>query len=515
MDTQRRDLLTAVALETTGAVGDDFLVALVESVGTTFGAGVCWVSELVHDRASARALACWPPQALPAGEEYPLNGTPCMLIHDRAVVTYPTDVAGAFPSDEFLAEHGLNGYVAMPATDPNGDVTGYLAVTTQGPLTASERELTALRVFAGWVGEEIERRHQELRLRAREAELLASRARVVEAADEERKRIGRDLHDGVQQQLVALTQRVDVALRALDSADPDRAVAVLREAREQAVGAGRELRELAHGLHPVGLSERGLDGALALLDGRSALPLRVISLPDRRLPAPIELTVYYVVSEALTNAVKYAEASALTVEAVLSARSLRVTVADDGRGGADFGRGSGLQGLGDRVRALGGSLTIDSPPGGGTTLFADIPLAPFRHEHDPFIELGYEGDGGHGLAMIEKVKAGAKQCTVSLAREWDLEGGPPRIGQQLSVRDHTGRTHARVQVTRTAVMPLSLVDDHTAAAAAGDPVGADEWRSERARFYDGCRDEIAVLLDEPDWRLSDEEPMVVTWFALV
>ena len=120
VDTDRRDLLTAVALETTGAVGDDFLVALVESVGTTFGAGVCWVSELVEGRSSARALACWPAEALPAGEEYPLEGTPCVLVHDRAVVAYTSDVTGAFPEDDFLAEHGLDGYVALPATDSTG-----------------------------------------------------------------------------------------------------------------------------------------------------------------------------------------------------------------------------------------------------------------------------------------------------------------------------------------------------------------------------------------------------------
>ncbi len=515
VDTDRRDLLTAVATETSGVVGDDFLVKLVETVGTTFGAGVCWVSELVEGRSSARALACWPSEALPAGDEYPLENTPCMLVHDRAVVAYTNDIAGAFPEDEFLTDHDLEGYVALPGKNSTGKVVGYLAVTTQRPLTTSDHELVSLKVFAGWVGEEIERRQQEMRLRAREAELVASRARVVEAADEERKRIGRDLHDGVQQQLVALTQRVDVALRALTDDDAGRAAEILRDARVQAVNAGRELRELAHGLHPVGLAERGLAGALTLLDSQSALPVHVLDLPDRRLPAPIELSVYYLVSEALTNAVKYARAQALTVEAVLGARSLRVTVADDGVGGAQVGAGSGLTGLGDRVRALGGTLAVSSPAGEGTKLVADIPLAPFRHENDPFIELGYEGDGGSGLRMIEKVKQGVKQCTVSLAREWELEGGPPRIGQQLSVRDHTGRTHARVKVTRTAMMPMSLVDDATARAATGDGTTAQEWRSDRARFYDGCRDEIAVILDEPDWRLSDEEPMVVTWFALV
>lgn len=346
---------------------------------------------------------------------------------------------------------------------------------------------------------------------AREAGLVASRARVVEAADEERRRIGRDLHDGLQQQLVALTQRVDAALRALEDERIDRAAEVLRDARDQATAAGRELRELARGLHPVGLAERGLEGALALLEGQSALPMRVLGLPDRRLPAPIELTVYYLVSEALTNAVKHAEASVLTVDATPGARSLRVTVADDGRGGATVGSGSGLAGLGDRIRSLGGTLAVRSPAGEGTRLVAEIPL----HGSDPFIELGCEGDGGAGMRMIERVKQGVTRCTVSLAREWELEGGPPRIGQHLGVRDHLGTTHVRVRVTRTAMMPLSLVDDTTAQAATGEGTGADEWRADRLRFYDGCRAEIAVMLDEPGWYLSDEEPMIATWFAVV
>jgi signal transduction histidine kinase/uncharacterized protein YhfF len=512
--TDRRDLLSAVALETAGAVGDAFLIKLVESVGSVFGAGVCWVSELIDQRASARALACWPANALPAGEEYPLAGTPCQLIHERAVVAYAEHVAAAFPGDAFLAEHGIDGYMALPCKDSGGKVTGYLAVTTRRPLEPTGEEITALRIFASWVGEEIERRTQETRLRAREAELLESRARVVEAADAERQRIGRDLHDGVQQRLVALTQRVDIALRSLDKDDPERAAEILREAREQASGIGRELRELAHGLHPVGLTERGLEGALTVLAAQSELPLQIESLPDRRLPAPLELTLFYLVSEALTNAIKYARASAVTVRTTTGPASVHLEVGDDGIGGADAGSGSGLRGLADRIGALGGTLEVHSTPGEGTRLVADIPHAPFRNPRDPYLEFGYENDGGRGRQMIAQVVAGEKQCTICLAREWDLEGGPPRIGQRLKVCDHNGVQHATVVVTRTALMPMSMVDAETASAAAGEPMTIDEWRADRWRFYEDCRHEFAVVLGDPEWRLTEEEPMVVTYFSL-
>jgi uncharacterized protein YhfF len=241
----------------------------------------------------------------------------------------------------------------------------------------------------------------------------------------------------------------------------------------------------------------------------------VIALPERRLPEPIELTAYYLVSEALTNATKHAQASELTVEAVLDHRGLRITIADDGVGGATDGGGSGLRGLTDRVVALGGTLDIVSPLGEGTTLHADIPLAPFRDERDPYIEFGQEGDNGYGDRMIAEILAGTKHATISLAREWDLEGGPPRIGQVLPIYDWRGTKHGEVVVTHTTVLPFHLVDETIARQIAGDHATVEEWRANRFRYYSLCRDEIAVLLGEPDWQLTDAEPMVVTHFRLV
>jgi uncharacterized protein YhfF len=290
---------------------------------------------------------------------------------------------------------------------------------------------------------------------------------------------------------------------------------MLAAARELATGAAQELRELAHGLHPVGLSERGLEGAMRSLAARSELPVRVIALPERRLPEPIELTVYYLVSEASTNAVKHAQASELTVEAILEPRGLTVTIADDGVGGAAENSGSGLRGLKDRVVALGGTLEVVSPVGQGTTLVADIPLAPWRDERDPYLELGQEGDGGYGDRMIEQILSGDKRATISLAREWDLEGGPPKIGQVLPVFDFRGVKRCSVVVTHTTVLPFHLVDDTFASLVAGDHTSAEEWRANRFRYYENDRDEIAVLLGEPDWRLTDTEPMVVTHFRLL
>ena len=358
-------------------------------------------------------------------------------------------------------------------------------------------------MFAARAAAELERRRHERALRLRADEVLASRARAVHAADEERRRIGRDLHDGAQQRLVVLGQALDLALRELEH-DPEQALRRLTAAREQATVAGRELRELARGLHPVGL-ERGLRGALAALAAQSPLPLHVDALPERRLPAVVETTTWFLVSEALSNAIKHAEATTLRVEVVLHGRTLVVTVADDGDGGACPTRGTGLQGLAARVESLGGRLEVESPERQGTTLTATIPLAPWRTAAEAFLEFGHDGDGGRGLRKIEELLAGTRTTGVSLAREWELEGGPPRIGQRLPVFDHTGRRHGAVEVVGVALIPFGEIDPRTV-----DPEpGETDWHAARARAYDECREEIAALLGEPDWHLTDAEPMVI------
>jgi len=479
----REDLLRTVAAGTAGVVGEAFLQRLVQSVGETFGAGVCWISELVEERSVARTLACWPHGALPAGEEYALE------------------------------RHGLDGDLTVTCPGGDGRPVGYLALRTQRSLEASSDELVALQIFAARIGAELDRRKQEDRLRERESALKASRAKVLEAADEERRRIGRNLHDGAQQRLIALGQFLDVAGRRLAGGDPAEAGRLLALAREQVREAGDELRALAQGLHPVVL-DRGLPTALTTLAMQSPLKLDIVSLPDRRLPDAVEATIFYVVAEALSNAAKHAGASSVRVAVALADGRVRATVADDGRGGADPEAGTGLLGLRGRAEALSGSLAVESPAGGGTTLALTIPVMPWRTPREPFLEFGHEGDGGRGERLLARVLDGSAGAALTLAREWDLEGGLPRIGSLLPVRDRHGRRLATVRVTRVSVLAFSEVDEESASAAMGQPTTVEEWRADRRRFYEGCRSEIAVLLGETDWRMNEDEPMAAVWFTL-
>jgi signal transduction histidine kinase len=204
------------------------------------------------------------------------------------------------------------------------------------------------------------------------AELMASRARIVTAADEARRRIERDLHDGTQQQLVALM----LQLRAVQAAVPAGLCEVgdqLARIAGHLAGVFDRVREISHGIHPAILSEKGLAPALRALGRRSAVPVELDLRAGRRLPGPVEVAAYYAVSEALANAAKHARASAVQVELGADDAMVRLAVRDDGIGGADPARGSGLTGLRDRIEARGGTLHITSPPGGGTTLLIQIP----------------------------------------------------------------------------------------------------------------------------------------------
>jgi signal transduction histidine kinase len=204
-------------------------------------------------------------------------------------------------------------------------------------------------------------------------ELAASRVRIVAAADQARRRIERDLHDGTQQRLVSLV----LNLRAAEAGvPPERAElrAQLDRVANGLAGALEELRELSRGIHPAILSEGGLGPALKALARRSAVPVELEVDVRVRLPEPVEVAAYYVVSEALANAAKYADASVAYVEAQARDGALHLSVRDDGVGGAAAGRGSGLIGLADRVEALGGSIRVDSPAGQGTSLQVDLPI---------------------------------------------------------------------------------------------------------------------------------------------
>ncbi len=274
---------------------------------------------------------------------------------------------------------GDGGVVKLPEDDSGRRSTFVerdgqpIAALVHDPVLEHNAELVHSVCAAASLALENERLQAELR--ARLIELQASRARLVEATDAERRRIERDLHDGTQQRLVSIA----MSLGLLENRLPAQAATarpLVRESREALALALAELRELTHGITPALLVERGLPAALDELCGRAALPTRLHVALDRRLPDQIESAAYFLASEALTNAAKHSHGSAIRVIASCNDVSLTVEIADDGIGGATTaGGGSGLRGLADRVEALGGRLTISSPPGRGTTVRAEIPLA--------------------------------------------------------------------------------------------------------------------------------------------
>jgi signal transduction histidine kinase len=213
--------------------------------------------------------------------------------------------------------------------------------------------------------------------RAAEAELRRSRARIVEATDAERRRLERDLHDGAQQRLVSLSLALRLLRARLDvpGGANDEAISAADDAAAELRIAIKELRELARGIHPAILTEAGLGAAITALADRSVVPTDVSALPDRRLSPALEAAAYFVVSEALANVAKYASATRASVGAECQGSTLRVEVGDNGIGGADASRGSGIRGLQDRVAAVGGRVTIESPRGQGTLVVAMIPIA--------------------------------------------------------------------------------------------------------------------------------------------
>jgi signal transduction histidine kinase len=211
-------------------------------------------------------------------------------------------------------------------------------------------------------------------LLARLEELRASRARLVQAGDAERRRLERDLHDGAQSRLVGLSLLLG-QLRRRVAGDPD-AAALLDRAQEELRTSLAELRELARGIHPAVLTEHGLEPALSALAARAPVPVRLDAEGEGRLPGQVEIAAYFVVSEALTNVAKYAGASEASVAVRRENGSVTVEITDDGVGGADAANGSGLRGLADRVAALDGTLSLDSPPGHGTRLRVEIPCEP-------------------------------------------------------------------------------------------------------------------------------------------
>jgi signal transduction histidine kinase len=268
-----------------------------------------------------------------------------------------------FARDPYFADAGFCSLLALPILG-RGTLRAVLLLENRlirGAFTAER--LDAVKLIAAQLAVSLDNAQLY-------AELTASRARIVAAADQARQRIERDLHDGAQQRLVSL----GLQLRAAQAAMPPEHGAQLDRAVAEAVGALEEVREIARGIHPSVLSEKGLGPALETLAHRSPIPLTLGMRAEGRLPENVEVSAYYVVAEALTNAAKHARASAVSVEIETSKDVLHVEVRDDGLGGASFAGGTGLVGLKDRLEAVGGQIVLDSPRGAGTGLRAEIPL---------------------------------------------------------------------------------------------------------------------------------------------
>ncbi len=304
------------------------------------------------------------------------------------------------PSLEVLyAREGLDGWVdadGQPGSLPEPAIGQWARTVTM--VERDGRPLAALlhdpaldqglvRAASAAAGMAIENERLQAEVRAQLEEVRASRQRIVEAGDRERRRVERDLHDGAQQRLLTLSLALHTARRQLAAlgADADPAlVETVRGASEELRLAIDELRELARGIHPAILTDEGLEPALASLAGRTAVPVTLLEVPSGRLPRPVEATAYFVVSEALANLTKHGHATSASVRVRLDddqsgeclaegQAGLLVEVRDDGVGGADPARGSGLRGLHDRVAAVGGRLSVTSPPGQGTVVQAWLP----------------------------------------------------------------------------------------------------------------------------------------------
>jgi signal transduction histidine kinase len=363
---RRRDLLRTVAEGTAGAVGDEFLRCLVRHVALAFDAEFAFVAEATDPSGEhVQVLSGWyEGDWMDEPFEYDTRGKPCALVVDKAVVAFPEALTRRFPEAKPAIDMGLESYLAICLRAADGTHLGHMGVMDARPMQARDDDVAAMRIFASRTAAELERRHQAAALRR-------SRTRVIEAADSERRRVGRNLHDGAQQRLMAVANLLKLAQRKLERGDE--AVDVLRLAGDELGEAQAELRGLARGLHPVALSERGLRSALESLTAGCEIPV-TLDVGAQALPQQIELAAYFIVSESLTNANKYAGASAVDIRVAPEAQAVAVEIVDNGCGGADPDSGTGLRGLADRIEALGGRLEVDSPPGTGTRVSARLPL---------------------------------------------------------------------------------------------------------------------------------------------
>lgn len=378
-----RRVATLVARET---APEALFAAVVREVGGVLGVDAAHIGRYDSD-GTVVSVAEWGYATVPVGARFPLDGDSVSV---RVLRTgRPARIDGYEATSGAIAEVIRQLGIRFAAGAPiyvGGRPWGVMTVTSKGPNPFPAESESRLQSFTDLVAIAIANA-------ATRAELKASRARIVAASDEARRRIERDLHDGVQQRLVSL----GFELRAVEAAlPPDHELRVpLAQTTTDLAGALDDLVEISRGIHPAILSEGGLGAALKTLARRSAVPVELelgLGLgSDRRLPEQVEVAGYYVVSEALTNAAKHAHASVVHVEVNADDSNVQLSIRDDGVGGADLNQGSGLVGLGDRVEALGGKVDVHSPPGGGTALVAMLPL-----------EVPERGHGVRGLDSTQR-----------------------------------------------------------------------------------------------------------------
>jgi signal transduction histidine kinase len=344
----------------------EVFAVVTEEAGRLFTADLAFLNRYAPDGSGA-FVGTWAAPGGPAvavGTRLPLGGRNVTSLVFRTGRSARIDryASATGPFADFAREAGARASVGVPISVA-GRLWGVMILSSRSePLPAdTETRLAAFTELAATAVANAEA----------QAELAASRARIVAAADETRRRIERDLHDGVQQRLVIQA----LMLSAIRDGVPADLRADVDEVRDELAATRQELRDLCEGVHPAILVEAGLEAAIRALARRSPLPVRVRMHTDGRLPRSCEVTAYYVAAEAFTNAAKHANASAVDILIEEARSTLTVQVRDDGAGGADASRGSGLTGLRDRVEAVGGSMTLDSPAGAGTVLTVLLPVA--------------------------------------------------------------------------------------------------------------------------------------------
>jgi signal transduction histidine kinase len=353
---------------------EQVFTAVAEAVGPLLGADLTAMLVYPGD-GTAKVIAGWSAAGpmLPVGTHLPLDGdsVSARIFHSRAAARIDGYATVEGDTAAIARDLRLRSTIGAPIL-VEGGLWGGLMAATRGAEPFPEDAEARIAAFTELVATAVSNAHAREALHLLAEELHASRARLVAAGDDARRRLERNLHDGAQQRLVSLSLALRLAQRKLGG-DPQEAAQILDQATGELAQALEELRELARGIHPAVLTDRGLEAALRSLAERTPL-LVDVSTVTGRLPDSVEAAAYYIVSEAIANVVKHAHASTVAVRVATPNGRVVVEVSDDGVGGADPAGGSGLRGLADRVAALDGTLWVDAPTDGGTRVMAEIPL---------------------------------------------------------------------------------------------------------------------------------------------